>query len=125
MGSRPAEERPASAVSTIVDGLRRGFHVGLPQIEETWVPSNHGSATRERDMVRGKIAKEVEAGRYLGPMSVQECEELLGGPFQSSPIALAPKPPDGWRFIQDASYPLRDPRRRWAASFHKRTHRHG
>ncbi|KAE8262204.1 hypothetical protein A4X03_0g2633 [Tilletia caries] len=55
-----------------------------------------------------KITKELAAGRYCGPFSQEECSHYLGGPFQTSPVSLAPKPPDGWRFIQDASFPIKD-----------------
>ncbi|CAD6913131.1 unnamed protein product, partial [Tilletia laevis] len=94
---------------TIVAGITSGFDVGLPRIDRTFIPPNHKSATKDPDTVRTKIDKELAAGRYSGPFTRAECELTVGGPFQCSPISLAPKPPDGWRFIQDASFPLDDP----------------
>ncbi|KAE8239611.1 hypothetical protein A4X13_0g8119 [Tilletia indica] len=94
---------------TIVAGIEHGFKIGLPHITSTFVPPNHNSATKDSATVLSKIAKEQAAGRYTGPFSRAECEAAVGGPFQCSPIALAPKPPDGWRFIQDASFPRYDP----------------
>ncbi|KAE8269418.1 hypothetical protein A4X09_0g2935 [Tilletia walkeri] len=95
---------------TIVSGIREGFDVGLPKIDKTFIPPNHKSATKDPATVEAKISKELAAGRYCGPFSQTECEQYLGGSFQSSSISLAPKPPDGWRFIQDASFPRDDPR---------------
>ncbi|CAD6898639.1 unnamed protein product, partial [Tilletia caries] len=94
---------------TIVAGITSGFDVGLPRIDRTFIPPNHKSATKDPDTVRTKIDKELAAGRYSGPFTRAECELTVGGPFQCSPISLAPKPPDGWRFIQDAFFPLDDP----------------
>ncbi|CAD6973127.1 unnamed protein product [Tilletia controversa] len=99
----------AQRYPTIVAGIQQGFHVGLPCITSTFVPPNHKSATKDPATVRAKIDKELAAGRYIGPLSRPACEAAVGGPFQCSPISLAPKPPDGWRFIQDASFPRSDP----------------
>ncbi|CAD6898197.1 unnamed protein product [Tilletia controversa] len=100
-----------STYPTIVDGIRHGFRVGMPTIEHTFAPPNHGSAEKDPATVEEKIGKEVAAGRYVGPLTRDECTPLVGGPFQSSPIALVPKAgADGWRFIQDCSFPQNDPK---------------
>ncbi|KAE8188399.1 hypothetical protein CF336_g6171 [Tilletia laevis] len=80
-----------STYPTIVDGIRHGFRVGMPTIEHTFAPPNHGSAEKDPATVEEKIGKEVAAGRYVGPLTRDECTPLVGGPFQSSPIALVPK----------------------------------
>ncbi|KAE8235323.1 hypothetical protein A4X13_0g9536, partial [Tilletia indica] len=49
-----------------------------------------------------------QRGGTLDLSRERSASHTLGGPFQTSPVSLAPKPPDGWRFIQDASFPLHD-----------------
>ena len=52
------------------------------------------------------VDHEFATGRYIGPFTCCEIEQLLG-PFQTSPLSLIPKPykPSVFRLIQNFSFP--------------------
>jgi hypothetical protein len=58
------------------------------------------------DVFQKTIEHEFSTGRYEGPFSQQQVEDILG-PFQSSPISIVPKPnkPGKYRIIQNFSSP--------------------
>jgi hypothetical protein len=91
----------------IVPGLRQGFIINLPSISTTQAPPNRHSvvefATEFSRIVEHEIAKQ----RYIGPISHQDLEALIG-PFQSSPFSIIPKPgkADKYRNVQNYSFPL-------------------
>jgi len=57
-------------------------------------------------VVLGIVMAEVKKGRYIGPFTWKELEDLIG-PFQTSPLLVIPKPgqPDKYLLIQNLSYP--------------------
>ncbi|KAE8185864.1 hypothetical protein CF336_g7226 [Tilletia laevis] len=99
------------AFQTTVDGLRDGFDFGVPRINKTITPTNHASARDNRQALNDIAAKEVEKGRWAGPYSKNEVEQILG-PFQSSPLGIIPKPNGKVRLIQEFSHPKKEKAKR-------------
>ena len=83
-----------------------GFDAGIPHIYTTSTPSNSPSITEHTSAFDLVIQKEFQRGRYLGPFSQAEIEEAMG-PFQSSPLAIIPKPDhiNAYRLLQNLSFP--------------------
>ncbi len=74
---------------TLVHKLKNGFSMGdFPDLEETVIWDNTRSVEERMEFVEEYFAEEVAAGRMDGPYSRQEVEEILGGPFQCSPISI-------------------------------------
>ncbi|KAE8183671.1 hypothetical protein CF335_g8256, partial [Tilletia laevis] len=95
------------AYGEIVLGVRDGFDFGIPVIRETKTPPNHKSAVVHKEVLKGIAKAEVEKGRWIGPFSQQEVENLIG-PFQSSPMGVIPKANGKFRPVQDFSFPRND-----------------
>jgi hypothetical protein len=102
----------------LVDGLRSGFHVGVPKIAETFTPENRPSVFQNLRAYKGIITHDLQMGRYIGPFSRLELEENVG-PFQSSPLSLVPKPqkPEKQRMVQNLSFPYQVSARKSINSF--------
>jgi hypothetical protein len=95
---------------SIVPGLKVGFWAGIPPISSTYAPPNSASANEHSQAFGDIIRSELDKGRYIGPLSGQEVEALLG-PFQTSPISIIPKPgrPGKYRLVQNFSHPQATP----------------
>ena len=87
-------------------GMREGFYAGIPKITKTFTPANSTSVDEHPEAFEKAIQAEFDKGRYIGPMSRAEVEELIG-PFQTSPLSIIPKPgkPGKYRLIQNLSHP--------------------
>ena len=90
----------------IPNSLQHGFDAGIPTITCTYTPPNHPSVTLYEEHFNNIISKEFAKGRYLGPFTRAEIENLIG-PFQSSPISIILKPgkPGKFRLVQNLSHP--------------------
>jgi hypothetical protein len=86
--------------------LQHGFNAAIKYIDRTFTPSNNESVSMYHDVFQKTIEHEFSTGRYEGPFSQQQVEDILG-PFQSSPISIVPKPnkPGKYRIIQNFSSP--------------------
>ena len=76
---------------SIPDGLRLGFDAGIPPISWTFAPLNHPSIAKHIIKFNTIIQTEFQRERYVGPVTQEEVE-LLIGPFQTSPLSIIPKP---------------------------------
>ena len=92
--------------SHIITGLRYGFRIGLPLINNTQSPPNKDSVVEFAVEFNRIVQNEIQKGRYLGPISRRNMETLIG-PFQSSPFSIIPKlgRVDKYRNIQNYSFP--------------------
>ena len=83
-----------------------GAEASVGSIQSTFTPPNHPSIVAHQEVFREIVNTEFEKGRYWGPFSRAELENLIG-PFQTSPLSLIPKPgkPGKFRLIQNLSYP--------------------
>lgn len=92
--------------SHIPEGLRRGFHLDIPNINRTQTPLNKDSIVTYQQEFRAIIRAELKKGRYIGPLKAKEVQDLIG-PFQSSLFSIIPKPgrPGRYRVIQNYSFP--------------------
>ena len=90
----------------IPDGLRLGFDAGIRPISQTFAPLNHPSIAEHITEFNSIIETEFQKERYVGPVTREEVE-LLIGPFQTSPLSIIPKPgrPGKFRIIQNLSSP--------------------
>lgn len=90
----------------IQQGLQDGFDAGIPSISTTYTPPNGPSVEAHEEAFQALIRTEFEQGRYLGPYTRAEVEEMLG-PFQTSPLSIIPKPGRAGRFriVQNLSHP--------------------
>ena len=77
-----------------------------PFIKKTYSPRNSPSINSFPEAYSEITKKEFTAGRYLGPFSQHEVEDLIG-PFQSSPLSLVAKSgkPGKHRAVHNFSYP--------------------
>jgi hypothetical protein len=91
---------------SIPDNLCFGFDAGIRPILQTFAPSNHPSITKYNSEFNNIIQAELQKGRYIGPVTREEVEFLLGA-FQTSPLSIIPKPgrPGKYRLIQNLSSP--------------------
>jgi hypothetical protein len=69
------------------NNLRHGFDVGIPPIYATSAPNNSPSFNTYLQQYHNIVHKEFQSGRYIGPLTKEEVESLIG-PFQSSPLSL-------------------------------------
>lgn len=83
-----------------------GADAGISPIINTFVPPNHQSVALHQAPFNEIVNIEVQKGRYWGPYSRIELEDIMG-PFQTSPLSLVPKAgrPGKFRLIQNLSYP--------------------
>lgn len=90
----------------IPEGLRRGFFLDIPNINHTQKPPNKDSIITYQEEFRTIVHTELRKGRYVGPLTANDVEQLIG-PFQSSPFSIIPKPgrPGRYRVIQNYSFP--------------------
>ena len=75
----------------VVAGLRFGFSINFPQVISTQTPPNKCSVINFAKEFSRLVSKEIQKGRYLGPISRRDVESLIG-PFQTSPFSIIPKP---------------------------------
>jgi len=89
----------------LLDGIEFGFsyHSSI-QISETRIYPNHPSAINNPDAVDQAIATELAAGRYFGPFSPTDLENLIG-PFICHPLGVVAKSNGKMRLVEDLSYP--------------------
>lgn len=90
----------------IPDFLTYGADAGIPRLHHTFTPPNHPSIATHRTIFAEIVNTEFQKGRYWGPFSKTELENIIG-PFQTSPLSLIPKSgkPGKFRLIQNLSYP--------------------
>jgi hypothetical protein len=86
--------------------LRVGFDAGIQPIYLTSTPPNSPTLLLHPQAYQEMVTKEFSKGRYIGPCTRQEVEELIG-PFQSSALSWVPKPgkPGKYRAVHNFSYP--------------------
>jgi hypothetical protein len=89
--------------------LRFGFLIGhMPPLSQTVIMANNPSTIIHSTTVSDYLTKEVSAGRISGPFSQEATEQILRGPFQSSPLIVSVQPqepgvPDKLRVCQHLS----------------------
>ncbi|KAJ3559983.1 hypothetical protein NP233_g11129 [Leucocoprinus birnbaumii] len=75
----------------IPSSLRDGFNMGVhSNLQATYTPPNHASATDNPSVIKAHINEELTAGRYTGPFSKSRLENIIG-PFCSSLLGTIPK----------------------------------
>lgn len=86
--------------------LQYGFDLGIRPITTTFTPPNTPSTTQYASEFQAILQHEFTAGRYVGPFTQKELEEIIG-PFQTSPLSIIPKPgrPGKFRLVQNFSHP--------------------
>lgn len=87
------------------EGLQRGFVLRFPKIRATSTPLNTTSVQEHHVEFNEIIQKEIQKGRYMGPMVRKEVEKWLG-PFQSLPFSVISKAgkTGKFRIIQNLSF---------------------
>ena len=77
--------------------LRNGFPMGeFPPLTETVIFPNHPSAKNYDKEIKTYLQEEVVARRMFGPFCQSEMEDIMKGPFQSSPLIIDAQPqPNG------------------------------
>ena len=90
----------------LVESLQKGFDAGIRKIYSTFTPPNSSTLDLHTELYQEIVDRELHTGRYVGPLSKSEVEELIG-PFQSSPLSLVPKPGKVAKFraVHNFSYP--------------------
>jgi hypothetical protein len=93
----------------LVQGLLHSFNLGIPHIEDTYIPPNHPSFKSLLNVYTSIIDNEFTAGHYIGPFTCNQLEQAMGS-FQTSPLSLVPKTskPGRYRAVQIFSH-LHDP----------------
>lgn len=93
----------------IPTSLQYGFNAAIKYIARTFIPPNDESISVYHDVFQQTIEHEFSVGRYEGPFSQQQIEDILG-PFQTSPLSIVPKPnkPGKYRIIQNFSSPYKN-----------------
>ena len=91
---------------TLCHSIQFGFDAGIRELHCTFAPLNNKSLDEFVEAYNDIEQKEFSKGRYLGPCSQREVEDLIG-PFQSSPLSIIPKPgkPNKFRAIHNFSSP--------------------
>ena len=88
----------------LVDGFRFGFRLNHSGPLSSSIPPNDPSIDLHADVVREKIAKELAAGRLVGPFDSPPLQD-----FHVSPAKLVKKSvPGEFRFIHNLSWPYDD-----------------
>ena len=60
----------------------------FPVLEETVIWPNSPTVEERIEFIDDYLKEEVEAGRMDGPFMKRQVEEILGSPFQCSPISI-------------------------------------
>src|SRR5882757_5379473 len=91
---------------TLPSAILNGFDAGIRPITFTYAPLNSPSISQLASVFEDIVQIEFAKGRYIGPFSRQEVEDVIG-PFQTSPLSLVEKPgkPNQFRLIQNLSFP--------------------
>lgn len=77
----------------LVTNLRHGFPLSsMPELLSTHILRNHPTVNKYPSTVDNYIAEELSTGRMSGPFSQVEVENILRGPFHSSPFIVAVQP---------------------------------
>lgn len=87
--------------------LRFGFPLGdMSPLVRTFTPDNHKAGVEHLDFIQEYLDEQVALGHMTGPYSRERVEEILEGPFRTSPLAVTEKPgsKSGWRLIQNCSF---------------------
>lgn len=93
----------------IIEGFKHGFNLGIPTINNTYIPPNHQSISRDpilSEVYNSTVVNEFALGRYVGPFTREQLETELG-PFQTSPLSFVPKAskPGKYRAVHNFSFP--------------------
>ena len=90
----------------ISTSIQHSFNAGIKYISSTFTPLNNESASLLHDVFQKSVSHKFTTGRYEGPFTRQQIENILG-PFQTSPISIVPKPnkPGKYCIIQNFSSP--------------------
>ena len=90
----------------LIQGIAKGFDLGIPTISCTYTPPNHNSVNSLVSVYSNIIENEFAAGQYIGPFSHAQLELVLG-PFQTSPLSLVVKTskPGKYRAVHNFSHP--------------------
>ena len=75
---------------SIPDGLRFGFIIDFPNILSVQSPPNSPSVLTYVSELENIVQKEVDKGRYIGPIPLPTILSALG-PYQSSLLSIIPK----------------------------------
>jgi hypothetical protein len=86
-----------SSYPFLTRNLCNGFPMGeFPVLTKSVIFPNHPSCTNYDNEIRTYLEEEVVAGRMFGPFSQAEMQDIMKGPFQSSPLIIDVQPqPDG------------------------------
>jgi hypothetical protein len=92
--------------SHIPESIRTGFYINFPTISVSQIPPNKETIVEFSVEFQKIVSAEIRKGRYIGPMSREHIEYLIG-PFQCSPFSIIPKPgrPGQFRLVQNFSFP--------------------
>jgi hypothetical protein len=81
-----------SSYPDLANKIRNGFPLGnLTSISSTFTPPNHPSILEHHEVVLKYLLAERDKGRMSGPYSRKHLEEVIGGPFRSSPVQVVVK----------------------------------
>ena len=91
---------------SLPDSIQFGFDAGICSLNSSHTPPNSTSLSELADQFEEIRRNEFAKARYLGPCSKHEVEALIG-PFQTSPIAIIPKPgkPGKFHAVHNFSHP--------------------
>ena len=91
---------------TIPHCLQFGFDAGIPPISHTFALPNHPTIDEYSAEFDELVQIELQKGRYIGPVSREEVDSLLGA-FQISPFSIIENTgwPGKYRLIQNLSFP--------------------
>ena len=89
-----------SDAELLKNGFLYGFHLGFVGERTSADARNLKSARLNSKILKEKINKEVELGRFAGPFKTPPYNNL-----KVSPVGLVPKSDGGWRLINHLSYP--------------------
>lgn len=91
-------------VTSLINGLRYGTHVGYTGPEKSRVSRNLISANQHPEVVSSNLYKEINLGRVAGPFDSPPLPNL-----QCHPVGVVPKKHSSeWRTIYHLSYPEGD-----------------
>jgi hypothetical protein len=102
-----------SRYPALVPGLSRGFDVGIRPITKSYTPHNSAALQRDASAFNTVVRRELESGRWIGPLSFAYATAELG-PIHISPCSVIDKKPNledphaplKKRLIQDYSSPV-------------------